>query len=1565
MITTSDKYKTAVNKSGRHFRCKIDIGGITYTGIKGLKIKGGTNSSDEITFGDTVSSLIEFTLTDVPKSTLLKGKKAIPYIGLDLDDGTTEWLKKGVYHLEKPIKTGEYIKITAYDNFSLCNKGFFTDLKGSQKIKVVLDEQCKKIGITFAGGADDVSYNVDKLKGMTMREAVGVLAAYCGKNTIMDSNGNLKFVWYTDTKISISPSRYADPLETAEDDTYINRLDCAIENEKSLSVGTGIGIYFSCPGMTQTRLNTLYDRIKGFTYRALTLDFKMAHPDIEAGDLIKVVDKDGTVYNVPLMEYEFSCDGGFYGSVISKGKSQEEQENEYKGPLQTKVERTYSDLISTKQLLADKITAYEGEFETINTNYLNVNEKLKAQEIETGTIKGDLSKFKTTITDNLTAVNGRIDTLITVDFNAVNAKIGSLEVDIEKVNTLLSGTVTAGSTQTIVLNAENTTIANALIKSAMIESLAFDKITGIDVNTTKLTVHSADGKSTWKDNTIQISDANIVRVQVGKDASGDYNMYVWDKTGKLMFDATGVTADGIQRPIIVDGMVSDNANISGNKINITSVIKKINENSTLIESSHILYDGKSLDVAFSGIETSVSTVTTNVNTVSKTVTDNKSKWDGAVTDASKALSTATTANTNANDAKSVADTANANATVAKSDASTAKTNASTALSTANTAKTTAETAKTAANTAKTNASSALIIANTAKTTADNAATKASNAKTTADSKAKVFTAQPTPPYQVGDLWVQGTSGVIMRCKTARASGSYTASDWERADKYTDDTKANAVDTKVTTVTETVKSHSTQLTAQDGKIATLITDTTQVKKDITATQGEVTAAKGSITTLQSNYSALDQSLKGLSSTVASHTSSITDFGTKITAVTDKATKLEQSLDGFKTTVSNTYATKTQLTTVDGKFANYSTTTAMNSAIKQKADEISATISKIETTANSTSSKLLELVATVDGINATVSKKTDKGSIISTINQSAETIKIQASRLELTGKVTIGMLDTSTQSLINGAAKKEYHMTKGTGGETGYFILASITISGTYQNQPIKITVLNRGRVPTTIWINFANADSNDPALSSLKQSGNANVYIWKKTTSVWNLYVQKSESCDALAVVEYVKGSYMSKTSVAWRTDQVSALPSGYIEAKQLAGSAEWCYNNDITYINGGKIYAGTVAATQIAANAVTSAKIAAGAITASKINVTTLSAITANLGTVTAGSLTSKTVINVTTDLTIGNNIYINQNVKGTKYIKFTANNWIRSWISSQWEYIKMQSNGVAAIGATGSANSASVTTLALNGKGETQINATDRIVLNSERNEIWGAFYVYNSGMHFTVNNKSVCGVTTGGVDYSQFTPFSSSNNCVLGYGGYNAKIGTTRIYGVEVRLIAEGGKELTFMQSADGTNAFRGASDFSPRLGTPSYRWYNVYLKNSPNVSSDKRLKTNFKGYDKRFENMFMDLKPQRYHLKDDLKTNNVRYRNGMIAQDVEQVMLKCGIAYNEFGAIVIENGEYSLSYEQFLPLTIHVVQKHENRIDNLERQLDKERQLRIKAEQKLNAIISGEIKVFSRAA
>lgn len=97
---------------------------------------------------------------------------------------------------------------------------------------------------------------------------------------------------------------------------------------------------------------------------------------------------------------------------------------------------------------------------------------------------------------------------------------------------------------------------------------------------------------------------------------------------------------------------------------------------------------------------------------------------------------------------------------------------------------------------------------------------AAQAQNTANAKKRIFGAEPVPPYDIDDLWVQGGAGDILKCQKAKSEGaSYDANDWVRASKYTDD---SAVTTFIKGVfADTIESLQEQL---DGKIQTWSQDT---------------------------------------------------------------------------------------------------------------------------------------------------------------------------------------------------------------------------------------------------------------------------------------------------------------------------------------------------------------------------------------------------------------------------------------------------------------------------------------------------------------------------------------------------------------------------------------------------------------------------------------------------------------------------------------------------------------------------------------------------------------------
>lgn len=55
-----------------------------------------------------------------------------------------------------------------------------------------------------------------------------------------------------------------------------------------------------------------------------------------------------------------------------------------------------------------------------------------------------------------------------------------------------------------------------------------------------------------------------------------------------------------------------------------------------------------------------------------------------------------------------------------------------------------------------------------------------------DGKAQIFVNTPVPPYNVGDLWFGGADADIMTCVRDRQDGEFSADDWEKKNKYTDD-----------------------------------------------------------------------------------------------------------------------------------------------------------------------------------------------------------------------------------------------------------------------------------------------------------------------------------------------------------------------------------------------------------------------------------------------------------------------------------------------------------------------------------------------------------------------------------------------------------------------------------------------------------------------------------------------------------------------------------------------------------------------------------------------------------
>lgn len=256
-----------------------------------------------------------------------------------------------------------------------------------------------------------------------------------------------------------------------------------------------------------------------------------------------------------------------------------------------------ADLAKVEELVAKKasiedLNAAKASIQTLQTDLTTANQ-LIAKKVDAEYVKTQITESTKTITDDLTAIHAIVDVLDTKyatieqlnaakanletliakkatieDLNAAKATIGELNGLVANINSILSGSIGTGTLQTIHLTAENVVIDDAVIKSANIEGLDVSKLNAGTISTNKFAIKSDDGGIVISGSTQQFKDKNNkVRLQIGKDAQGNFNFIVFGEDGTTaIYNQNGITKQAVPDGLIVDKMVSNTANIQAKKI---------------------------------------------------------------------------------------------------------------------------------------------------------------------------------------------------------------------------------------------------------------------------------------------------------------------------------------------------------------------------------------------------------------------------------------------------------------------------------------------------------------------------------------------------------------------------------------------------------------------------------------------------------------------------------------------------------------------------------------------------------------------------------------------------------------------------------------------------------------------------------------------------------------------------------------------------------------------------------------------------------------------------------------
>lgn len=585
----SDAYKATIRSPSRTFRGRLKINDKwVYANFKKLSYETSSSSEEYLQLGSAVSAKIELTIKKIGE--LFENTEIPIEIGLKLPTGKYEYVPVGLFTAEHPTSDQATTTFTAYDRMMRTTGVYVSELSYPASALSVMNEISAGCGVPADVSGIDSSIMIDtKPVGYTYREMIGYIASMAGGFACVDRTGTIVIKWYSDVDYKLDVTRIMS-FEKDESNYNLEKLSCNVDNSTTLTSGGGIlGVTFDNPFMTQDRLDNIFKKLSGFSYRGASVK-TLGDVRLDPWDMITVEDGEDA-YKVPVMNIQQEYDGGLAMTITSYGKTQTEQEVDFKGPTTQQNKRIYSDLILVKELITKKVDAEWVKANTVQAETIvSINNDL--ENIRNNYLKSNVAKITYATIESLKSLSGEFADLKATDFEAIKASVKDLTVDVEKVNTLLFGSAAGTTITTDFANSVVSVIGNAQITSAMIKDLAFDKLTGIDINTTVMNVHSEDGKSIWKDNTIQISDKERVRIQLGKDASGDYNIYIWDKDGNLMFDPLyGIQESGIKRAIIRNDMVSDNAAISGKKLDIDSVFSVMNaDKSNTFKASKIHVD---------------------------------------------------------------------------------------------------------------------------------------------------------------------------------------------------------------------------------------------------------------------------------------------------------------------------------------------------------------------------------------------------------------------------------------------------------------------------------------------------------------------------------------------------------------------------------------------------------------------------------------------------------------------------------------------------------------------------------------------------------------------------------------------------------------------------------------------------------------------------------------------------------------------------------------------------------------------------------------------------------------
>ena len=361
MLTQSKETRDAWRASQRTLDIKVTIDGKTYgaTDINSLKYDSGAYNGDTFAIGSTYSNTVQIEFSHLIEGLKL-GMEVHPSIGIKTSSGYV-YEPLGVFIISSEIKmdrNNNLTTVSASDRFCGLEGTYVSKLTYPAKVLDVIAEICAQSGVK--ANTDDLArlpHQEDlpaPITGQSYRKALGWIAQLYVGYALFDRQGLFTIRTISEPNYELDPSQYEQAGLTKNEAAYkINGIQCQVtlttktrdgestEETKTYQAGdaTGSQIKLENNIMTPKRLNDIWEQLKDLTFYPFSLNW-FGNPAVEAGDWLRLEDKQGNSFVVPNSSYTLDFNGG----LSATSKADQTTSSDQMVPWQGSVAQTIKEL---------------------------------------------------------------------------------------------------------------------------------------------------------------------------------------------------------------------------------------------------------------------------------------------------------------------------------------------------------------------------------------------------------------------------------------------------------------------------------------------------------------------------------------------------------------------------------------------------------------------------------------------------------------------------------------------------------------------------------------------------------------------------------------------------------------------------------------------------------------------------------------------------------------------------------------------------------------------------------------------------------------------------------------------------------------------------------------------------------------------------------------------------------------------------------------------------------------------------------------------------------------------